>query len=307
MVDIYILTKKKHTYHTYKHTWISLRWKGRYRELEEGLSSTCTPLLEHDHIDTACMCKAVRVTLRCREDDRSIETIHTHIHSSLYLISGSEGMGWNAYPKAVWQRLHCCGMAQYWEVIRDNGAAAEKTIDPWWLPTGTQSEHVQCMPYTHTNANHPVWAWRCVTLPSTVWYTRGGKIIITNLPSSYLTIYQLAYIHSGIPTMKTCCSIFYPSLVIPFPAIDLFIAVRRSPIGMDGEIPINNHHNEYIHTYIHMYIQKQPYIPLHRVATPDEVRTDRDIQRRFLISITSLSWQPSHIHTVSSHALQWAM
>jgi hypothetical protein len=60
---------------------------------------------------------------------RALETIHTYIHSSLYLISGPEGMGWDAYPKAVWQHLHCCGMAQYWEVIRDNGAA-EKTIDP---------------------------------------------------------------------------------------------------------------------------------------------------------------------------------
>ena len=64
--------------------------------------------------------------------------------------------------------------------------------------------------------------------------------------------------------MKTCCSIFNPSLVVPFPAIDLFIAVRRSPIGMDGEILINNHHDEYIHTYI----QKEQYIPLHRVANP---------------------------------------
>ena len=50
--------------------------------------------------------------------------------------------------------------------------------------------------------------------------------------------------------MKTCCSIFNPSLVISFPAIDLFIAVRRSPIGMDGEIFINNHNDECIHTYI---------------------------------------------------------
>ena len=53
--------------------------------------------------------------------------------------------------------------------------------------------------------------------------------------------------------MKTCCSIFNPSLVVPFPAIDLSITVRRSPIGMDGEIFINNHHDEYSHTYIYTY------------------------------------------------------
>ncbi len=59
--------------------------------------------------------------------------------------------------------------------------------------------------------------------------------------------------------MKICCSIFIPSLVVPFPAIDLFIAVRRSPIGMDREISINNHHDEHIHTYIHTYKKNNTY------------------------------------------------
>ncbi len=95
--------------------------------------------------------------------------------------------------------------------------------------------------------------------------------------------------------MKTGCSIFNPSLVAPFPAIDLFIAGRRSPIGMDGELSINNHHDGYMHTYIH----KEQCIPLHRVAAPDEVRADRDIQRRSLNAIPSLNWQPSYIHTYS--------
>jgi hypothetical protein len=47
---------------------------------------------------------------------------------------------------------------------------------------------------------------------------------------------------------------------------------RLYGIGMDGEPSINNH-DEHIHTYIH----KEPYIPLHRVAAPDEVRADRDV------------------------------
>ena len=59
--------------------------------------------------------------------------------------------------------------------------------------------------------------------------------------------------------MKTCCSIFNPSLVIPFPTIDIFIAVMRSPIGMDGELFIYNHHEKYIHTYIHTYKKNNTY------------------------------------------------
>jgi len=66
---------------------------------------------------------------------QALERIHTYKHTYIVVIYSSaaprgwDGMGWDAYPKAVWQHLHCCGMAQYWEVIRDNGAA-EKTIDP---------------------------------------------------------------------------------------------------------------------------------------------------------------------------------
>jgi hypothetical protein len=43
---------------------------------------------------------------------------------------------------------------------------------------------------------------------------------------------------------------------------------------MDGELSITKDHYDYLHTYI----QKEQYIPLHRVATPDEVRADRDIE-----------------------------
>ncbi len=59
--------------------------------------------------------------------------------------------------------------------------------------------------------------------------------------------------------MKTCSSILNPSLVVSFPAIDPFIAGRRSPIGMDGEKSINNHHDEYIHSYIHTYRKNNAY------------------------------------------------
>jgi hypothetical protein len=66
---------------------------------------------------------------------RALETIHTYIHTYVVVTISSaaprgwDGKGWDAYPNAVWQHLHCCGMAQYREVIRDNGAE-EKTVDP---------------------------------------------------------------------------------------------------------------------------------------------------------------------------------
>ena len=41
---------------------------------------------------------------------------------------------------------------------------------------------------------------------------------------------------------------------------------------MDGELSITKNHDDYLHTYIRQYI------PLHRVATPDEVRADHDSQ-----------------------------
>ena len=146
-----------------------------------------------------------------------------------------------------------------------------------------------------------------VTLPSTVWYTREGEKKITHLPSSYLTIYQLAYIHTHHEDLlfhlqSISCHLFprhrflhrSEALAYRYGWRDIYLLTTTIM-------------NAFIHTYIHTYIQKEQYIPLHRVATPDEVRTDRDIQRRSLISIPSLNWQPSYIHTVSSHALQWAM
>jgi hypothetical protein len=44
---------------------------------------------------------------------------------------------------------------------------------------------------------------------------------------------------------------------------------------MDGEPSISNH-DAFIHTVTYMH--KEPYIPLHRVAAPDEVRADRDVE-----------------------------
>ena len=40
---------------------------------------------------------------------------------------------------------------------------------------------------------------------------------------------------------------------------------------MDGELSITKNHDYY---YLHTYIRQ--YIPLHRVAAPDEVRADHD-------------------------------
>jgi hypothetical protein len=176
------------------------------------------------------MCKTVRVTLRCREEDWSIETIHTYIHTYMVAtISSAAPRGWDGMGCIPESSLAAPSL------LRD-GSILGSYPGQWHC-----GEDDRSMMASHSNAIwacavHAIHTYTCessclsetmsVTLPSTVWYTRGGKTTITHLPSSHLTIYQLAYIHSGIPTMKTCCSIFNPSLVVPFPAIDLFIAGR---------------------------------------------------------------------------------
>ena len=60
---------------------------------------------------------------------------------------------------------------------------------------------------------------------------------------------------------------------------------RLYGIGMDGEPSISNH-DEHIHTYIH----KDPYIPLYRVAAPDEVRADHDIEEGSFAARNILRW-----------------
>ena len=78
---------------------------------------------------------------------------------------------------------------------------------------------------------------------------------------------------------------------------------------MNGEPSISNH-DEYIHTYIQTH--KEPYIPLHRVAAPDEVRADRDVEEDPSAARNILRWPripslPSQVPYRPSHAFKWAM
>ena len=61
MVDTYILTKKKHTYNTYIHGIAFADKKDNANS--KRISQLPTVVAHHDHKDTVCMCKAVRVTL----------------------------------------------------------------------------------------------------------------------------------------------------------------------------------------------------------------------------------------------------
>ena len=135
---------------------------------------------------------------------RALERIHTYIHtyirSSYYLISGPEGMGWNG--------MH---------TRKQSGSTFTAA---GWLNTGKLSGTMALRRGRSIHDGFPQAIWACavhaihtytcesscmsetmsVTLPSTVDTLVERNITITHLSSSYLTIYQLAYKHSGIPT-----------------------------------------------------------------------------------------------------------
>jgi hypothetical protein len=61
------------------------------------------------------------------------------------------------------------------------------------------------------------------------------------------------------------------------------------PVGMDGELSITKDQDDYLHTYI------RPYIPLHRMASPDEVRADHDSEEDPSAASQYRSLAPNHI------------
>jgi hypothetical protein len=110
---------------------------------------------------------------------RAQETIHTYIHSCLYLISGPEGIVWDGMGRTPESSLAAPSLLRdgsilgsypgKWRCGEDDRSMMASHRNAIWACAAVHAIH------TYTCESSCMSQTISVTLPSTVWYTGGGK------------------------------------------------------------------------------------------------------------------------------------